>query len=122
MKYTLSQGSLQQRSKLAVLAIAIMAALTLSITLITQSVSAASTNVACADLPDAIAAANAGDTLVVSGECTLTSNTVINKQLTIKGTDDLVIYTNGTNQIFTITADNVRLDGLNFIKTDKTGV
>jgi nitrous oxidase accessory protein NosD len=83
---------------------------------------AAATTVACADLPAAIAAATAGDTLNVTGNCTLTTNTVVNKQLTINGVGDATISTNGTAQILTLTADGTTIQNLNFVKTDKTGV
>ncbi len=85
------------------------------------SASAATTTVACEDLPAAIAAASAGDTLNVTGDCTLTTTTTINKQLTINGVDDATISTNGTSQLFTITADGTTIQNLNFVKTDKTG-
>ena len=86
------------------------------------SVSAATTTVACEELPSAITAASAGDTLNVTGDCTLTANTRIDKQLTINGTDGATISTNGTAQIFTITGDGTIIQNLNFVKTDKTGV
>ena len=86
------------------------------------SANAATTTVACADLPTAIAAATAGDTLNVTGNCTLTTNTVVDKQLTINGVDGATISTNGTAQILTLTADGTTIQNLNFVKTDKTGV
>ena len=86
------------------------------------SASAATTTVACEELPSVITAASAGDTLNVVGDCTLTTNTRIDKQLTINGIDGATISTNGTAQIFTITGDGTIIQNLNFVKTDKTGV
>jgi nitrous oxidase accessory protein NosD len=86
------------------------------------SANAATTSVACADLPAAIAAASAGDTLNVTGNCTLTTNTVVDKQLTINGVGGATISTSGTAQILTLTADGTTIQNLHFVKTDKTGV
>lgn len=81
---------------------------------------AAATTVQCADLPAAIAAASAGDELKVRGKCTLTTNTVVDKQLTITGAG-ATISTSGTAQLFTITAPGTVLQRITFVKTDKAG-
>ncbi len=82
---------------------------------------AATMSVACADLPTAVAAASAGDTLNVTGDCTLTSTVTINKQLTIHGDGGATISTNGGNLLFAITpaASGTVIDSLNIVKTDK---
>jgi nitrous oxidase accessory protein NosD len=99
----------------------VMSAFVLSLAFV-GSANAATTSVACADLPAAIATATAGDTLNVTGNCTITTNTVIDKQLTINGVGGATISTSGTTQIFTLTADGTTMQNLNFVKTDKTGV
>lgn len=99
----------------------VMSAFVLSLAFV-GSANAATTSVACADLPAAIATATAGDTLNVTGNCTITTNTVIDKQLTINGVGGATISTSGTTQIFTLTADGTTIQNLNFVKTDKTGV
>jgi nitrous oxidase accessory protein NosD len=83
------------------------------------TVSAATSTVACSDLPSAIAAASAGDTLNVTGDCTLTAGTVINKQLTIQGVSGATITTSGSAQLITVTADGTVIKDLNFVKSDK---
>jgi nitrous oxidase accessory protein NosD len=101
--------------------LAAVAAIALSLAF-TGNAGAATSTVLCADLPAAIAAASAGDTLNVAGNCTLTTTTVVDKQLTIIGDGAATISTNGTAQILTLTADGTTIQNLNFVKTDKTGV
>lgn len=123
MIYNFYQGVRENSTgKTGLFIISAILAIVLSFAALVRPAAAATANVVCANLPAAIANATAGDTLVVSGECTITTNTVIDKQLTIQGADDLLISTNGTSQILTLTADGTTLDGLNFVKTDKTGV
>lgn len=95
-------------------------ALVLSFTFV-GGASAATTTVQCEDLPSAIASATAGDTINVTGGCTITTNTTIDKQLTIQGVDGATISTSGTTQLFTITGDGTTIQDINFVKTDKTG-
>lgn len=99
----------------------VLSAFVLSVAVV-GSANAATTSVACADLPTAIASATAGDTLNVTGNCTLTTNTVVDKQLTINGVSGATVSTSGTAQILTLTADGTTIQNLNFVKTDKTGV
>ena len=89
----------------------------------TNNAGAATVDVTCENLPAAIVGASAGDTINVTGDCTLLTNTVINKQLTINGVDTPKIATSGTTQIFTITAPgaNTVIRGFTFDKTDTTG-
>ena len=79
---------------------------------------AATLDVNCADLPTAISSASAGDTLNVTGDCTLTTSTIVDKQLNIQTTSS-TISTNGSAQIFVFTADGSTFSGFNVIKTDK---
>lgn len=82
---------------------------------------AATVTVQCADLPAAIADAQAGDVLQVRGKCEITTNTVIDKQLTIKGRAGSTIFTSGTTKLFTITAPGTVIENMKVVKTDKTG-
>lgn len=73
-------------------------------------------------IADALAVAAGGDTIVVVGTLNMTSNVVVNKDVTIQGNPGSKIITSGTNQIFTITAAGATIQGLEIVKTDKTGV
>lgn len=71
-------------------------------------------------LSAAIAAASAGEVVEVHSDLVITSGTNINKPLTIRGVGAPVITTNGSAQLFTITAAGVTIEDLVFNKTDKT--
>ena len=115
MTYDFYQGVRENSpGKIGLFIISAILVIVLSFAVLVRTAAAATTNVACANLSTAIANATAGDTLVVSGTCTITTHSVIDKQLTIKGADDLLISTNGTNQILTVTASGTTVDGLHF--------
>ncbi|MBC7764495.1 hypothetical protein H7Y29_02160 [Microbacteriaceae bacterium] len=80
---------------------------------------AATTAVQCSDLSTAVTTAVAGDTLNVTGNCTLTGSILVDKQLTINGVNEATISTSGSTQLFTITAAGTIIQNLNFVKTDK---
>lgn len=90
-------------------------------TLATQRAFAAPVDSTCSNLSATIASAIAGDVITISDSCTITTNTVINKQLTIEGLPGVTISTNGTTKLFTITAAGTTIQNLTFAKTDKTG-
>lgn len=72
------------------------------------------------NLTDAVALANANDTLIVHGNETITNTISISVPLTIKGISGATINTSGSHTLFNITAANTELYGLSFVKTDKT--
>lgn len=61
-----------------------------------------------------------GHVIEVTGDHTVTTNTVIDKDVTIRGVNGAKILTTGTNQLFTITANGATIENLTFTKTDKT--
>ncbi|MBC7746458.1 hypothetical protein H7Y40_00560 [Pedobacter sp.] len=87
--------------------------------MVSPLVNAATTSVQCSDLPTAVTTAAAGDTLNVTGSCTLTGSILVNKQLTINGVNEATISTSGSSQLFTITSAGTAIQNLNFVKTDK---
>lgn len=68
----------------------------------------------------AVANAENGDTIEVRSNITLTNSIVVDKILTIKGIGSVTVTTSGGNQLLTIVADGVKIENLNFNKTDKT--
>lgn len=76
---------------------------------------------AFASIPEAIAAANTGDTIfALAGEYTVTNTIIVNKAVTIKGAADFgtKITTTGGNAVFRLAAA-ATLDGIYVHKTDK---
>jgi|GEM_PF-5578718 len=69
-------------------------------------------------LPQRIAAAAAGDVIDVTEDEVVTGNIVINKALTLTSSNGSTISTNGSGNLFRITAPNVTVSNLNFVKTD----
>lgn len=63
-----------------------------------------------------------GHTLEVRGSLTASDNTVVNKDITIRGISGATINTSGGLQLLTITAAGATVEDLTFIKTDKTSV
>jgi len=76
------------------------------------------TNVAT--LKQAVTLAKKGDTIVVKKGTYLSINTVIDKELTILGQDRPILDARFTEEVITITASNVKLDGFT-VKNSKTG-
>ena len=76
------------------------------------------TNVAT--LKQAVTLAKKGDTIVVKKGTYLSINTVIDKELTILGQDHPILDARFTEEVITITASNVKLDGFT-VKNSKTG-
>ena len=66
-----------------------------------------------------IAAANTGDIIDVIENETVTGAIVINKPITITSSNGSTISTNGTGNLFRVTAPGVTFSGLTFNKTDK---
>ena len=71
-------------------------------------------------LKQAVTLAKKGDTIVVKKGTYLSINTVIDKELTILGQDHPILDARFTEEVITITASNVKLDGFT-IKNSKTG-
>jgi hypothetical protein len=69
-------------------------------------------------LPQRIAAAAPGDTIDVTEDEVVTGNIIINKALTLTSSNGATISTNGSGNLFRITAPNVTISQLNFVKTD----
>jgi len=69
-------------------------------------------------LPQRIAAATPGDVIDVTEDEVVTGNVVIDKALTLTSSNGSTISTNGSGNLFRITAPNVTVSNLNFIKTD----
>lgn len=84
-----------------------------------QKAFAAENNTTCTNLSSAVAAAAAGDTLTVIDSCTQTINIPITKNITIQGANNATISTSGTVKLFTILTAGVKIQNLNFVKTDK---
>ncbi len=70
---------------------------------------------------DAMAVAVDGDSIIIDGTIVTTSSVTVNKEITIKGVNSGKIETSGGGNVFTITAPNVIISDLQFVKTDKTG-
>jgi hypothetical protein len=71
-------------------------------------------------LPQRIAAAAPGDTIDVTEDEVVTGNIIINKTLTLTSSNGSTISTSGSGNLFRITAPNVTISQLNFVKTDST--
>lgn len=60
----------------------------------------------------AVASANDGDVIILSKGYYAEGNIIINKSITIKGTGEPVVDGLGEGEIFTVTANNVKITGL----------
>lgn len=68
----------------------------------------------------ALTNASSSDTILVKGTTTVTSTLNLTAPITIKGVNGGTISTNGGNNVFKITSDNVTIQGLNIVKSDNT--
>jgi len=73
-----------------------------------------------ASLKQAVTLGKNGDTIVVKKGTYVSINTVIDKELTILGQDHPILDARFTEEVITITANHVKLDGF-IIKNSKTG-
>lgn len=74
------------------------------------------------ELVSAVAAASAGDTVVIGADMTVTQAVVLNKAITVTSVTGVKLSVSGSVAVFDMTSGGATIDGITIEKTDKTAV